>query len=274
MSQPTTLNARLPGVDFVNSLREWVREQADRSERAGGGQWTSRQAATIREFDRFLAGLGPENQQLVTLLHLSEERRSIDEAQGRDRFAFFPSHKQEMIFARLGTYEGPQPPQTTLDELVFAGVHDYCSGMAATRNQVAAERERADALGAELESAQALQAETLQQGESVASELVEAREEIVELEEIVETLRRHLGDGEEPGEGKPKAKPRRTKVEGEGMTGIYTVGAPDGEVYEIGFPDSDGKQRWRRVGDDLQEAVSLRAELAGKPYEPEAVAAC
>lgn len=49
---------------------------------------------------------------------------------------------------------------------------------------------------------------------------------------------------------------RRERVE----TGVYKSERAGGWVYEIGWYDSTGKQRWMTVGKDLEEARRLRAE--------------
>ena len=51
----------------------------------------------------------------------------------------------------------------------------------------------------------------------------------------------------------PKA-PRRSKVEGQ--RGIYTRPAPGrSKVYEIGYTDENGKQRWETIAGGLREAI-------------------
>ncbi len=73
-------------------------------------------------------------------------------------------------------------------------------------------------------------------------------------------------------EAKAKGKPRRISLEEH--PGIYVRPTPEGDlprederIFEIGFPDDKGKQKWKTVGTDLNEAIALRKELAGKPYE-------
>ncbi len=51
---------------------------------------------------------------------------------------------------------------------------------------------------------------------------------------------------------------RRERVE----TGIYLSDRANGRVYEIGWYDKTGRQRWRTVGTNIEEARKLRAELA------------
>jgi hypothetical protein len=69
------------------------------------------------------------------------------------------------------------------------------------------------------------------------------------------------GDGPN-GKGAPanKPAPRRQRVEGEPH--LYsTVKADDSVVYEVGWKDEDGKQRWKRTGAGLEAARRLRDEL-------------
>jgi hypothetical protein len=45
---------------------------------------------------------------------------------------------------------------------------------------------------------------------------------------------------------------------------LYSVRKASGEtVFEVGYKDSENKQRWRRTGTDLAEAKALRDELTG-----------
>lgn len=50
---------------------------------------------------------------------------------------------------------------------------------------------------------------------------------------------------------------RRVRVE----TGIYLSERANGSVYEIGWHDKSGKQRWMTVGQDIEEARRLRVEF-------------
>ena len=60
--------------------------------------------------------------------------------------------------------------------------------------------------------------------------------------------------------------PRRVLVEGE--VGVYQASTSEhGLVYEIGFQNDQGKQRWKRLGPDasIEDARRLRQQLTGQP---------
>ncbi len=53
---------------------------------------------------------------------------------------------------------------------------------------------------------------------------------------------------------------RRTKVAK--RTGVYYREAADGRrTYEVSYYDSDGRRRWKVVGDNLRAAEAAREEL-------------
>lgn len=265
MSEKTTLNMALATSTFPEALRAYIRDKADKAPSTlgkgiGGSSvpWIRNHVAALADLDNYLSGLGPEDQRLVALAALAELLGHRGE--------FRPSHYQESLLARLATSLPPPSPGTTLDELLAAGLLDL--GEALRRRAVAAEKavEEAEAeaerLAAELEKRAGVE-EALEEarGEiaSLNDEVSEHEGQKAELQKYVDALA--AGEAEKPATAK---KPRRTKVEGE--VGVYYYETAEGRVYEIGFPDNAGKTRWKRVGPDLQEAIELRAELAGKPY--------
>ena len=98
------------------------------------------------------------------------------------------------------------------------------------------------------------------QREKLRRQLEASKRRVADLEEIVADQRELLGseDGEQPA-GKTEKRARRTKLEDE--PNIYLNRA--GDQYEVGYWQ-DGKQRWKLIGPDLDEARRARDELRGK----------
>lgn len=191
-------------------------------------------------------------------------------------YDFRPGRLQKQLLSQLAQSGPPPLAETTFRELVAAGVND-AANLLWQRAKDAEEGERSA-----FDEAKSLQdrldtltdAEThLKEAHTEIETLTEERDELLRQFDYV---REHLGEGfpaddlGPDGDSAPKDS-RRTKVEGH--TGVYSREDSEGNtIYEIGFFDDQKKQRWRVVGLDLEKAVSLREELAGKPYEPEAVA--
>lgn len=270
MSDEPTLKMRLTDGAFVEGLRAYVQTKADGAGGLAEGNvaWVRNHVAALREFDNFLAGLPPDDQRLVALDCIAKKRTPPKRFESWRR-PFSPTEKQEVLFARLGTSESPPRPSLTFDELLAAAVVDLIEEARRDETRTSGALADAEARVAELSDAldgHARQGAELEEGRA---EIGSLKEEIKELERDVEELRTYVaaGVGKEPAQAEPEKPPRRTKVDGE--TGVYFRDSTEGRVYEIGFPDDTGKQRWKAVGPDLQEAIDLRQELAGKPYEPE-----
>lgn len=263
----STLGWRLGGSEFITGLRSHIQAKADNAPQVlGDGAWVRQHVAALRDFDNFLAGLAPDDPRLIILDCVAEERTP------RPRFAhefrFEPTEHQQLLLARLGNSGPPPPPSMTLEELAASAVKDFAeerrAALYAAQAASRAAEERTTALEAELERRVGLDAEL----DEAQSKIVTLEGELEEQERQQEELRGYLSaDGRAHSPSNDELKPRRTKVDGE--TGVYYRDTPDGRVYEIGFPDDKGKQRWKTVGPRLADAVELRKELAGKPYEPQ-----
>jgi len=72
-----------------------------------------------------------------------------------------------------------------------------------------------------------------------------------------------------------KAKPRRTRAkdqEDNPYRGIYWRPGPGrSKVYEIGYTDENGKQRWETIAGGLREAIALREEKQTRKRKGESV---
>jgi seryl-tRNA synthetase len=170
------------------------------------------------------------------------------------------------LLSRLGADAAAPVLDVSLNEFVAAGVADTIELLNGRVGEADREREKAEAELKEF-------SERAQRCDAAEAELSQARQEIEETSQKCRELEANLEYLESrysnridaaPAEPKPK-KPRRTRVEDE--EGVYFRETPDGRVFEIGYADSERKQRWKTVGPDLDEAVALRKELAGKPHQ-------
>ncbi len=173
-----------------------------------------------------------------------------------------PGSLQSDLLGRLGT-QGPAPQaDTTLNELVAAGVSDLAEHAAGVQAKAFSQRDTALAESDQLREQAERVPQLVEQLEEAQAQVNSLTSDNQELEGKVAYLREHF---QAKVEATPSKKARRTKVEGE--KGVYFNDTSEGRVYEIGYPDDEGKQRWKTVGPDLEEAIALRRELAGKPFE-------
>lgn len=210
----------------------------------------------------------------IETVHVHDPRMcSITEINGvyGDREKFEPGPTQKRLLDRLGgAFETTPPPDSMLNELIFAGIVDLIEHYGRAQGELRRERDEAlQEAGKAREHAQANDEATAAL-EIAQRRLGELEAENDTLTQQVLYLRGHLGErADEPTEKQPK-KARRTKVDGH--RGVYSYETADGPVYEIGYEDN-GKRRWKKVGPDLDEAIALRAEMVEKASEREAVAA-
>jgi hypothetical protein len=267
MSESNTTLGQWASVDIPVTAREYIRRQAEVAREALGKDGREH-VAGLEALADYIAGCSPQDPRMWTLAIIAAIYGD------RDRFHGGGKMTGELLSRLAGEWEVAAPHQdVTLSELIGAQVSDLIEHLGSRVGEAVKAAELAQNEVRELREQAAL-------GLAADAELKELRElvnvltaEKGEVEHKLEYVRAHYGPQAEAEERARKKAARRRRVEGEGLTGIYVVDTPDGEVYEIGFHDADKRQRWKRVGPDLEEAIELRKELAGKPYEPEAVAA-
>lgn len=197
------------------------------------------------------------------LFQLSEIARSAPGVVGwAHRQDFQPSVTQRQILGALGRGGKVQDLDRVVGMLISGGVADVLRAHAEHYGDM--QRRTTEANAARQEAEQ--RAEPLAQTQA---DLTTARRRIANLEDEVALRERQLSDAQAFIASPGSDRPRRVHVTGE--TGIYT-GLVDGETrLEVGYPDDQGKQRWKRLGPgaSIEDARRLRARLAGQPHDPE-----
>lgn len=184
------------------------------------------------------------------------------------REPFTPTPSQDSILFNLGGMGGGVKlgPEETVSLLVSAGLEDLTAICKKNEQRLEHELERAEKRIAEAEA----KVEPLERAE-VERDDERARAE--RLEGRLDVLQRQTADLEGfLAAGKDGKQARRVHVGGGAENaGIYKT-LVDGEfVLEMGWNDSEGKQRWRRLPPhrDIDWARRKRAQLSGAPYVPE-----
>jgi hypothetical protein len=160
-------------------------------------------------------------------------------------------------------FGGYLDPREMLAELACRANRDARAEVAAERDRLERERaelleraERGEALRGPLEQAQARISEQHAENATLRAERDEANRQLARERVRIAVLWGQVnGDHPDESDAKPDVKPRRVKVEGE--VGIYVT---DAGSFQIGFKDSDGRQRWQTVEGDLEEARAVRAQ--------------
>jgi hypothetical protein len=197
------------------------------------------------------------------LFQLSEVARSAPGVSGwAHRQDFQPSVTQRQILGALGRGGEVKDLDRVIGLLISGGVADVLRGHAQHHADMTARVAEA----AEARKAAERRAEPLAQTQA---DLAAAQRRTANLEDELALRERQLSDAQAFLAAPGSDRPRRVHVTGE--TGIYT-GLVDGETrFEVGYPDDQGKQRWKRLGSgaSIEEARQLRRRLAGEPHNPD-----
>lgn len=175
---------------------------------------------------------------------------------------FQPSVTQRQILGALGRGGEVKDLDRVVGMLISGGVADVLRAHSAHYTDM---RRRTDEAIAARQAAEQ-RVEPLTQTQA---DLAAAQSRIANLEAEVALRERQLSEAQSFLAAPGSDRPRRVHVTGE--TGIYT-GLVDGETrLEVGYPDDQGKQRWKRLGRgaSIEDARRLRARLAGQPHDPE-----
>ena len=239
----TTLR-RLAGNDGVGKLiAQYPSNQAAIADEVGqGGSHTE----ALRTLADFLSTRDQADQRIRALYLISSHFGDSDE--------YLPGEAQVTLFGRLGTDGGAPLPDATLSELVGVAVEDlmtHNSGAAQTLRQ---ERDAALARIEAAEQAQAVAEAATEELEALRVEVAEVRATLATKDGQIAHLQAMLSGSDR----EPKGEPRRRRLPGH--TGIYYRQTADGKTFEITWREG-GRQRWRTVGTDLDEAIAARAAL-------------
>lgn len=197
------------------------------------------------------------------LFQLAEIARAAPGVVGwAHRQDFQPSVTQRQIFGALGRGGEVKDLDRVVGMLISGGVADVLRAHAAHYSEM--QRRTDEAIAARKAAEQRVEPLTQTQ-----ADLAAAQRRIANLEAEVTLRERQLSEAQAFLAAPGSDRPRRIHVTGE--TGIYT-GLVDGETrLEIGYPDDQGKQRWKRLnsGASIEDARRMRAKLAGQPHDPE-----
>lgn len=252
----TIVGGQLPiSPALKESLQRYLREMAQKiftaEKNPGESPYLKRHAAALGALDSHLEALDPEDQRLRALALIAEARR--------ERETFTPGKQQKVLLQVVGESGPPPPADDVLNELVVCGLSDLIDFLAEKAQQeISAARAVETDIEENREAEEQLRAaEHQEQLSSAIGRAEDLEAECEELREQLEFLQGFLkSNGVEP---KPKAKTRRTKVEGE--TGVYWSDTTAGRMYEINFTGPDGKTKWKTIGPDLEEAIEARKAL-------------
>jgi hypothetical protein len=258
------LDLTLRNQRFRSSLVGHVKTLIAELPRGGGRDFqemtSDQREAALTALANHLAQIEIED---ARLFQLSEVARSAPGVAGwAHRQDFQPTVTQRQILGALGRGGDVKDLDRVVGLLISGGVADVLRAHATHYAEM--EHRTSEAVAGR--QAAEKKAEPLPQTQA---ELAAAQARIATLEDEVALRVRQLSDAQAflagPG-GKP---PRRVHVTGE--KGIYT-GLVDGETrFEIGYPDDQGKQRWKRLssGESIEDARRLRKRLEGQPHDPE-----
>lgn len=248
---------------FRDRVVAYIRTFAEEKLPQRGGQFqmesAERQRAALGSFADFIKGV-PKDDPRIFQLSLASHFRAGAEAWKADE-TFEPSERQLRILFSLGQSPGQAGPEAVFLDFISAGIRDALvehgkrygdmsrAVEAAEAAQAAAERRADELAGVEAEA------------DRLRGELEASRAEVAELTDTRKTLEAFLTAGD--------SGSRRKAIAGE--TGIYETLRGGRLGLEIGYADSEQKQRWRRLpaGTSIEDARALRKQLAGQPHDPE-----
>ncbi len=269
MKQPDPILAhklKLTSPKFKNSLVGWIRRFVEGLPRGSNarqieGENFTKKSAALDALAGFIGELPIEDPRLFALAKVAANQPDKPGWSGRQDFE--PTLSQRRLFYQQGL-GAPIAPETTLMHLVLAGLHDTLAAHTRARQQLENESKQADVARTAAEAKVEPLAEVEAERTRLTGKLDAAQQQIAKLQERAVDLEGFLVASGDNGAA------RRQKVEGQ--TGIYQALSREyGLVYEIGYNDAEGKQRWRRLDPDasIEAARRLRRQLAGQPHEPD-----
>lgn len=268
-----------PGQRYSKNIAAHIRgEVIEKVKRAVVGH-EQRTAALSTLADHIEGSLDNESQSLVALAAIAN---AWPGSRWSAREDFDPTPSQSRMLLRLATLRygaTAPPPEVSVDELLTGAIFDFVEAVEQERRGAARKLQEAQVERNKAVEKLADLTESDDECTALRNQLDAATEECNELRQVVEAQRELLEieysppepsspESSTPESSTPESPdtPRRVKVEGE--TGIYENPKADGStVYEISYPDDNGRTRWKVVGPDLDEARQLRAELTAKPRQ-------
>lgn len=256
----TTLKRMCPSDGFKATFEMAVRSFAGRSRQSAElnpsivDSFIGRHAAALDELADFIHGMALSDP-LIWGLWLLASYTGGD----TDRWGTTGQH-QTMLLHQLGRGPNAPDPRSTVAELLAAGVQDFAESKAAENlrlEQLEADRTERTDQAKEIHRLERELTESKEREAALQGELTEAKDARQQMAELLES---NVAAGTPVVESKKPSKlPRREKAGDH--PGVYKRTKADGEtVYEIGWME-DGKQRWKIVGPDLEEAIAARIQV-------------
>jgi hypothetical protein len=246
----------------AHQLGTTLQEKAQQAQVAlSGSAFVDAHVAALEKLSDYVTNLDRDDGRLHALWNIAGAR-GID----MDSRYYDLSEPEQTVVASLGRPIGT-PPDESLNSLLAAGVQGALDHL---RHQLAVERGKAEAgdeAKTRLEAANERITELEAERDDLLGRVATTDADASDYRSRYQYLLTMVGGSEDGpnGEGASVGKPtpqRRKAVEGEPH--LYsTVKASGDVVFEVGWRDSDGRQRWKRIGSDLEEARRLRDELIG-----------
>ena len=245
----TTLGKRAGSDAAPGLISAYVRERARIAAEVPIGGNPGRRLEALASFAEYVGSQLQDDQRIRALYVLMGYSGSTEE--------YRPGEIQRQVVALLGADRAAPQPSSTLSELVAAAVDDVVVLAGEKEAQVRRERDEAQAQAEGSREAE-------ERSQRLSTELEECRAErqefagaLAEREGQIAQLQAMLGGTSNRQDGAAETR-RRTRVPD--APGVYFTDTANGRVYEVGFRE-DGKQRWKRIGPDLDEAVATRKEI-------------
>jgi len=238
----TWCNSALPNV-----LPAAIRRHRDELCGSRGRDYSQGEFEALSELAGLVERLPLDDPRLVSLM--------LVRGQMGDSDTWEPAEEQLTYLSTVGQSGHKEPSsENSLNRLVTASIEDLLEFKNGQVRRLDAQTVRDRSRAEELADADRERNDLRLEVESLQVELEAARQELADTTKQRDLLRTY-------GNGKPK-KERRKAVDGH--TGIYTADTADGQKYEVGWTE-DGKQRWKTIGPDLEEACRFRAQVTGDP---------
>lgn len=258
-----------PNSRFKARLVAFIRELAEAElpgkDRQASREHAERRASAQNALAGYINAIPVEDSRLFLL---AEVARSLPQMRAwrTSGEPFAPTVTQSRILFALGTSSvAVVDPDATFSELVTAGVADMAALYMVRHRESENAREAAEERAREAEAKVAPLAQ-------VEGELTAERAKSERLQAAVDRLQARASELEGFVGAENGPKPRRVHVGGGSENvGVYRSFSEGVPILEVGYPDAEGKQRWRRLGPDasIEDARRERSRLAGQPHDPE-----
>lgn len=262
LKQPAPdLNLELrPGSRFPANLVSWIKDHAEGLTGAG----SERRQETLTALAGYIAATEKADPRLFLMALATKSAPGMKGWRG-DGERWLPSVSQRRLLNVLAGYGGGEPmgADDVLTALASAGVNDVLREDTAVVTEALRRQQQAEAEArglaekvAPLEQAEADHEAERRRADQLASDNQKLLAQVADLQSFV---------------GGKGIKRRVAIGDGPANAGIYHALIDGDLVFEVGFTDDKGVQRWRRLkrGATVEQARQLREGLQGQPYTPD-----